>query len=808
MSSKTYLILGSGAMRIGQGGEFDYSGTACVKSLKSLGHRSIVLNPNPASIQGWDADVTYYLPLVKESVAKILREQKPDGVFLGFGGQTALNLGIACESLFLKHEVLVCGTTLESILNTEDREKFSRRLKEHGFPQPPWIKTDHVSEALDFLDKYQQVILRKDYSLGGDQAQIIHSPKDLVKAFHGTGSLYLSAVLNGFLEIETEVLRDKMGTKILVASLENLDHLGIHTGDSVVVSPVQTIGDFIWQKIRSMALELAEIFQIVGECNLQFALNPKTDELYVIEMNARLSRSSALASKAVFYPIASIATRLCLGELLHQIPHPYQSSLSATWEPAMNYVAVKMPHWDWEKIGGVPYERGPAMRSIGESLAFGEHLGEAFQKIGFTADSPLLTKTLYPELLQELMVKSPVSNWHIKKVNSLSSHEEFGKAPFYCSSEPGKPFFPLSREVGQKVILVLSPGPYKIGSGIEFEWNLVWSLRTLRELGYKVVLIQPNPATVSSDPEESDRLYVEELSLPKILHIARMERVDAVLVSAAAQIGALLAEGLFQAGLPLFGSPIGSILMCENRDRFCEFLQKLQLPQPEFRHCARWQDCQDFANMFGYPLLLRPSFVLGGSGMRIVTSESEILEAEFPCLATRYLQGFIEYEVDCVSNGSNLLLHCIHEIYSQDGVHGGSSPSISPPKKLSLGHQETILHWAEIFIKELGISGGFNFQVLCHNNQLYIIELNLRFSRTFACSSLVKSINFVKAAILAICSQPFELLLQESKCLHRTPVFSEHAMRFFGPRPNIQMLATGEEVCLEPAPLNLEVFFG
>jgi len=780
MSSRTYLIFGSGAMRIGQGGEFDYSGTVCVRTLKSLGHKTVVLNPNPASIQGWEADITYYLPLVTDSVKRILGEQKIHGVFLGFGGQTALNLGIACLPIFLEHGVLICGTSPESIMATEDRELFSKRLEQHNFPQPPWIKTNSPKDALDFLKKYQKVLLRKDYSLGGSFAQITDC-KEVIHRSIKLGAVYLSACLDGFIEIETEVLRDSLGTKIVVASLQNLDPLGIHTGDSVVVSSVQTLSDRVWQKIRSMALGLSETFAIVGECNLQFAYSPLTDEVYVIEMNARLSRSSALASKAVHYPIALIATRLCLGERLHKIPHPYQSSLSAVWEPAMNYVALKIPHWDWDKIGGTPWVRGPHMRSIGESLVLGKCLGEALQKTEIFLTNPSLSQSFYPT-----------------QINSLSSHKEFENAPFYLSASIKSTFLPVPRGNDQNTILVLSPGPYQIGSGIEFEWNLVWSLKTLRKLGYKVILIQPNPATVSSDPDESDRLYIESLSLPAVLQIAKLEKVDSVFVAAAAQIGARLAQGICQAGYLLFGSRLESILTCENRQRFSEFLRANVLPQPEFYQCNNQEDFLIFASLTGYPILLRPSFVLGGQGMQIVTSKKDLSGAIFPCLATRYLWDFIEYDIDCVANGSELLLYCIHEVKSQNGIHAGNSISISPPTKLSPQNQKTILEWARVLIHKLGISGGFNFQVLLHQNQLYIIELNLRFSRSFACSSLVRSQNFVEASIQAMCSKSYRIFSNPGfKTVVKTPVFSEHAMSFTEARPDIQMLATGEEVHLE-----------
>jgi len=350
----------------------------------------------------------------------------------------------------------------------------------------------------------------------------------------------------------------------------------------------------------------------------------------------------------------------------------------------------------------------------------------------------------------------------------------------------------------QNTILVLSPGPYQIGSGIEFEWNLVWSLKTLRKLGYKVILIQPNPATVSSDPDESDRLYIESLSLPAVLQIAKLEKVDSVFVAAAAQIGARLAQGICQAGYLLFGSRLESILTCENRQRFSEFLRANVLPQPEFYQCNNQEDFLIFASLTGYPILLRPSFVLGGQGMQIVTSKKDLSGAIFPCLATRYLWDFIEYDIDCVANGSELLLYCIHEVKSQNGIHAGNSISISPPTKLSPQNQKTILEWARVLIHKLGISGGFNFQVLLHQNQLYIIELNLRFSRSFACSSLVRSQNFVEASIQAMCSKSYRIFSNPGfKTVIKTPVFSEHAMSFTEARPDIQMLATGEEVHLE-----------
>ncbi len=899
---KKILVLGSGGLRIGQAGEFDYSGTQAIKAIKEEKISTVLVNPNIATVQTDQemADEVYLLPLSPDIVAKIIEKERPDGILLSFGGQTALNLGMKLEEMgmFKKFNVSVLGTPISAIRLTEDRDLFKKSLSKIGVKSPKSIAASSVKEALVAAQKIgYPVMMRSGFSLGGLGSGKIQNKQEMEiragEALSGTPQILIEEYLFGWKELEYEIVRDGLDNAITVCNMENMDPMGIHTGESIVVAPSQTLTNREYHSLREIAIKSARHFGIVGECNIQYALNPKNGDYRVIEMNARLSRSSALASKATGYPLAFVAAKLALGFTLAEIKNAVTKKTVAFFEPALDYVVVKIPRWDIHKFRSADRRIGTEMKSVGEVMAIGRSFPEALQKAARMLNIGASGITDYPHPIDNLKGEiahatdrrlfalyqffkkggsvdeahrmSQIDRWFLHHIHQIAKWEQKLKknplsAPIlketkklgFSDKAIGKiknidtkkvrhqrikhgvtPFIKqidtLAGEFDAKTnylyltyhgashdiqpsekppVVVLGSGPYCIGSSVEFDWCAVNTCRTLRNLTEETIIINSNPETVSTDYDESDRLYFEELTLERVQDIADFEHPKGIIVSVGGQIANNLAPKLHEAGYPLLGTSAESIDMAENRQKFSSLLTKLGVDQPAWTTVTSLANAKKFAVKKGYPLLIRPSYVLSGAAMNIVSSDEELerflaeatrISPDYPVVMSEFITDAKELEIDGVAKDGKIVIEAITEHVENAGVHSGDATIVLPPQRLYL---ETIRRTKKItrgIVKALKITGPFNIQFIAKNNAIQVIECNIRASRSFPFVSKVTDHNLIDIATRVMLGQyspaPYETLELDYVGV-KTPQFSYHRLKGANPVAHVEMASTGEVACL------------
>ncbi len=895
---KSALILGSGGLRIGQAGEFDYSGSQAIKALKEEGIRTLLVNPNIATVQT-DPDMVdevYLEPLTISSIEKIIIKERPSSILLSFGGQTALNLGLELDRLGIlkKHKVTVLGTPIEAIRLTEDRELFKQHLESMGILCPKSIAVTSVEEALLAAQQIgYPLMMRSGFSLGGLGSGRIDSDAMLIKQAHaalqGAPQILIEEYLLGWKEFEYEIVRDAADQALAICNMENFDPMGIHTGESIVVAPIQTLNNDEVQLLRTIAIQCARHFQIQGECNVQFALDPKSGQYRVIEMNARLSRSSALASKATGYPLAFVAAKLALGYRLDEITNAITKKTTAFFEPALDYIVVKIPRWDTQKLKTADRTIGTEMKSVGEVMAIGRTFPEALQK-GIrmlnidsqgiddppeSIDKPLddirhpTDRRLFA-IYQALQTKETLSTiadlshidlWFLEQIRELALFQNhlikhkltpallkqakqlgFSDAsiarlkkikekqvrqlrikhkitPFFKQIDTLAGEFDAKTNYlyatyhaqchdivpsAKKPIIVLGSGPYCIGSSVEFDWCAVNMARTLRNLGAETILINSNPETVSTDFDESDRLYFEELTFERVQDIASFETPYGLIVSVGGQIANNLAYPLHTAGYPLLGTKASSIDKAENRDTFSSLLKTLHIDQPPWQRVTTLKNAQDFARQVGYPILIRPSYVLSGAAMNVVTSDEELekylkeaalFSPDHPVVLSQFIENAKELEIDGVAQRGELIISAISEHVENAGVHSGDATLVLPPQRLYLETIRRAKNITRAIVKALYITGPFNIQFIAKDNAIQVIECNVRASRSFPFVSKVTGHNLIEltAQILLDKYTPrsFETLELDYVGV-KTPQFSYKRLKGADPVANVEMASTGE----------------
>ena len=894
----TLLLLGSGGLRIGQAGEFDYSGSQAIKALKEVGIRVVLVNPNIATVQTQIADEVYLQPLNVPTVTKIIEQERPEGVLLGFGGQTALNLGLKLAELgvFEQYGVQVLGTSIESIRCAEDRHLFKQALTEIDVKTAHSYVAHSVDEALDAAKKIgYPVMLRAGFSLGGLGSGIVDDEAALKQhaqvAFHAVDQILIEECLLGWHEFEYEIVRDHAGQTITVCNMENLDPMGVHTGESIVVAPSQTLNNHEYHLLRNIAIQVANHFKIIGECNIQYCVNPVTRDYRVIEINPRLSRSSALASKATGYPLAFIAAKLSLGALLHELTNSVTKETVAFFEPALDYIVVKIPRWDTHKLKDADRRIGTEMKSVGEVMAIGRSFEEALQKaVGMLAigaydlsDYPYDIadpehEVRYPTdrrlfalyeffksggTVEQAHAHSNINSWFLKGIyrivqcakqlanetltepllrvakqmgfsdHSIAAFQDLDPAAIRERRKATgilpvvKQIDTLAGEFDAKTnylyvtyhgiehdvepnngVIVLGSGPYSIGSSVEFDWCAVNTVKTLRRLGYTAVLINSNPETVSTDYDESDRLYFEQLSFERVQDIADLEQPKGIIVSVGGQIANTLALPLTNAGYPILGTLPDAIDNAENRERFSSLLNTLGVDQPAWTRVTTLEHAKTFSRKVGYPVLIRPSYVLSGAAMNVVYDEAALdaylqdatrISPDAPVVISKFIEEGKELEIDGVADAGKVVVEVISEHIENAGVHSGDATIVLPPQRLYL---ETIRRTKAItrrVVDALSITGPFNIQFIAKNNAIQVIECNLRASRSFPFVSKVTDHNLIALATQAIMGQPitgsFETLELDYVAV-KTPQFSYHRLKGADPVAHVEMASTGEVVCV------------
>ncbi len=906
---KKVLLLGSGGLSIGQAGEFDYSGSQAIKALKEEGIRVILINPNIATIQTSKnfADEVYFLPVTASFVEKIIAKEKPDGILLSFGGQTALNCGIELHKsgTLAKHRVRVLGTPIETIIATEDRALFVEKLSEIGVKAPRSTAVSSVSDGLNAARKIGfPVIVRVAYALGGLGSGFCKNEKELEShlklALTYSEQALVEESLKGWKEVEYEVMRDSKDNCMTVCNMENLDPLGIHTGESIVVAPSQTLTDSEYHKLRELSIKVIRHLGVIGECNIQFALDPYSEDYRVIEVNARLSRSSALASKATGYPLAFIAAKLVIGKSLTEIPNPVTGVTKAFYEPAMDYVVVKFPRWDSEKFWNVEREIGSSMKSVGEAMAIGRKFEEALQKavrminprVSLT-EHPFAFTDLKKELerptdkrifallsaleqgysVDEVFKLTMIDKWFLYKIQNIIKMRVELKKQLHGPISPellrsakelgfsdrqiakcvmGKDDFksemrirgirkkhsitPVTKQIDtlaaeypcrtnylyltyngteddirpkKKGIIVLGGGAYSIGSSVEFDWCCVECVKTLRKEKIPSVVINYNPETVSTDYDESDRLYFDELSLERVLDIYDKEKPSGLVLSFGGQIPNNLALPLSKCGVKILGTKPKSIDIVEDRHKFSKILDELGLDQPEWKELTSLKDAKEFCFRVGYPIIIRPSYVLSGSAMSVVYSEEDLeeflkkattLSKEHPVVLTKFITEAKEIDMDLVAVNGEIRAYAISEHVENAGVHSGDATLVTPAQKLYIETVRQIKWISRKVMRHLKITGPVNFQFLAKENKIKIIECNLRASRSFPFVSKVYGINFIELATKAILGKKVERADTRAFDLDyvgvKAPQFSFTRLRGADPLLGVEMASTGEVACL------------
>ncbi len=900
------LILGSGAIRIGQAGEFDYSGSQAIKAMKEEGIETVLVNPNIATIQTSDylADKVYFLPIDAPFVEKVIKKERPDGILLGFGGQTALNVGVelAEKNVFKNHDVEVLGTPIEAILNTEDRDLFVKKIKEINLLVPKSEAVSSVEEAAKAAERIgYPVMCRIAYALGGLGSGVVYDKEQLValtkKAFSFTKQILIEEYFGGWKEIEYEVVRDSCDNCIVVCSMENVDPMGIHTGESIVVAPVQTLTAPENFKLRALSIKVIRHLGIVGECNIQFALDPQSEDYRIIEVNGRLSRSSALASKATGYPLAFIATKLALGYSLTELRNIITEETSACFEPALDYVVLKYPRWDLQKFRGVSLSLGSEMKSVGEVMAIARGYEEALQKAIRMLDvgmnglvcNDIQFNDLESELkeptdkrmfaiaeairrgysIDRIYELSKVDPWFLHKMKNIvevedklrsykledlpvtelkqakqkgfsdlqiamltgSSEKEVREArkkegilprvkqiDTLAAEYPARTNYlyltyngsedDLDFEEENKVV-VLGGGAYRIGSSVEFDWCCVNAVIALKDLSYPTIMINCNPETVSTDYDICDKLYFEELSFERILDICEKENPLGVMISMGGQIPNSLALPLHHAGVPILGTSPVSIDGAEDRHKFSQLLDRLGVDQPQWKELTSIKEAEEFASRVGYPVLVRPSYVLSGVAMSIALGKEELrqylkkasqVSKEHPVVISKFITGAKEIEIDAVAKRGDLYCYAISEHVENAGVHSGDATMVLPPQRTYLETMRRIKAIAGKIAEALNITGPFNIQFIAKDNEVKVIECNLRASRSFPFVSKVFRINFVDLATRISMGKPVPRIDRSSFDLDyvgvKAPQFSFTRLKGSDPVLGVEMASTGEVACL------------
>ncbi len=904
---KTVLVLGSSALKIGEAGEFDYSGSQAIKALKEEGIRTVLINPNVATIQTSEhlADEIYFIPVTPEFVEKVIEREKPDGILLGFGGQTALNCGVELyrRGLLERHGVRVLGAPIEAILDTEDRERFVARLGEIGIDVPRSRPTTSIAEAVAAGDEIgYPCMARVAFALGGLGSGICRNPAELEalahRAFAHTGQVLVEEYLKGWKEIEYEVMRDAADNCITVCNMENIDPMGIHTGESLVVAPSQTLDDEEYHLLREVAIRVVRHLGIVGECNIQYALSPEGKGYRVIEINARLSRSSALASKATGYPLAFVAAKLALGKTLTEIPNSVTRSTCACFEPALDYVVVKAPRWDFRKFPGVKEQIGSAMKSVGEVMAIGRRFEEALQKAlrmtetgarglvlndrmhfddlptalaepterrifavaaaiseGMSTegihrithiDRWFLDKiagvveieerlrshtldTLDRELLEEakqhgfsdaqvaaaigtdeasVLARRHAFSLHpwVKQIDTLAAEYPAATNYLYLTYNGAEDDVVYDQE---GTVLILGPGAYRIGSSVEFDWCCVNAARTLRSLGYRTLMVNHNPETVSTDYDECDRLYFDELSFEAVTEIYRKEAPLGIILSMGGQVPNNLALRCSEAGMRVLGTSPRSIDRAENRDSFSRLLEELDVPQPAWQELTSVEATRRFTAEHGYPVIVRPSYVLSGAAMAVAANDEELntflgkavdISPDYPVVVSKFIENAKEIDVDAVARDGELVCWAVSEHVENAGVHSGDATLVLPPQRTYLETMRRIRVITTQVARSLNITGPFNIQFLAKDNRVMVIECNLRASRSFPFVSKVLKRNFIDAATRVMMGRAVAAddrsFLDLDYVGVKAPHFSFTRLEGADPTLGVEMASTGEVACL------------
>ena len=916
---KKVLLLGSGALKIGEAGEFDYSGSQALKALKEEGIETVLINPNIATVQTSEgvADKIYFLPVTPYFVEKVIDKERPDGVLLSFGGQTALNCGVALSQggVVEKYGVQVLGTPVQAIMDTEDRELFVKKLDEIN------VKTIK-SEACENIEQARQaardlgypVIIRAAYALGGLGSGFCDNEEELnvlaEKAFSFSPQVLVEKSLKGWKEVEYEVVRDRFDNCITVCNMENFDPLGIHTGESIVIAPSQTLTNSEYHKLRELAIRIIRHIGIVGECNVQYAFDPESEDYRVIEVNARLSRSSALASKATGYPLAFVAAKLGLGYGLFDLKNSVTKTTSAFFEPALDYVVCKIPRWDLGKFHGVDRELGSSMKSVGEVMAIGRTFEEAIQKglrmigqgmHGFVENKELviadIDKALREPTDKRIFVISKamragytvdqihdltkIDKWFLYKLENImqtskelhewgNNHIQLSELPkelLYKAKRQGFSDFQVARAIGyqgemedgilavrayrkaigvlpvvkqidtlaaeypaqtnylyltysgvandvhylgdHKSIVVLGSGAYRIGSSVEFDWCGVQALNTIREEGYRSVMINYNPETVSTDYDMCDRLYFDELTFERVMDILDLENPHGIIVSTGGQIPNNLAMRLDAQKVNILGTSAKSIDNAEDRDKFSAMLDRIGVDQPEWSALTSMDDINAFIQKVGFPVLVRPSYVLSGAAMNVCSNQDELerflqlaanVSKKHPVVVSQFIEHAKEVEMDAVAQNGEIIVYAISEHIEFAGVHSGDATIQFPPQKLYVETVRRIKRISRQIAKELNISGPFNIQFLARDNDIKVIECNLRASRSFPFVSKVLKINFIELATKVMLGLPVEKpeknLFELDYVGIKASQFSFNRLQKADPVLGVDMASTGEVGCL------------
>ncbi|MEB1810021.1 MAG: carbamoyl-phosphate synthase large subunit [Bacillaceae bacterium] len=902
---KKILVIGSGPIVIGQAAEFDYAGTQACQALKEEGYEVILINSNPATIMTDTtmADRVYIEPITYEFVSRIIRQERPDGLLATLGGQTGLNMAVELEEsgILKEYDIELLGTHLDAIKRAEDRDLFRTLMNELNEPVPDSDIVHNLEEAYRFVERVgYPIIVRPAYTLGGTGGGLVYNEEDLIEIV--TSGLKYSPVtqclleksIAGFKEVEYEVMRDGKDQAIVVCNMENIDPVGVHTGDSIVVAPSQTLSDREYQMLRNSSLKIIRALGIEGGCNVQFALDPDSYQYYIIEVNPRVSRSSALASKATGYPIAKIAAKIAAGYALDEIMNPITKTTYASFEPALDYVVSKIPRWPFDKFESANRTLGTQMKATGEVMAIGRNLeesllkairsleagvfhlersgletlenvelekriavadderlfviGEAFRR-GYTVqklwelskidhfflhkmeDIVKLEQSLKDnkgniELLTEAKEKgfadiTIAKLWEMEEGELFDLREQKGIMPVYkmvdtCAAEfeSATPYFYGTYEdenesfiSDKKSILVLGSGPIRIGQGIEFDYATVHTVWAIKEAGYEAIIINNNPETVSTDFSTSDKLYFEPLTLEDVMHVIRQEQPEGVIVQFGGQTAINLAEGLSARGVKILGTALEDMDRAEDRDKFENTLQELGIPQPLGKTATSVDQAVKIATDIGYPVLVRPSYVLGGRAMEIVYKEAELLNymenavkinPKHPVLIDRYLTGK-EIEVDAISDGENVYIPGIMEHIERAGVHSGDSIAVYPPQTLSAEIKEKVIERTISLARGLNIVGLLNIQFVLHENEVYVLEVNPRSSRTVPFLSKITGVAMANIATKAILGKKLPELGYETgyhpegkEVSVKVPVFSFAKLRRVDISLGPEMKSTGE----------------
>ncbi len=908
-SIQSILVIGSGPIVIGQAAEFDYSGTQGCRALREEGYKVILVNNNPATIMTDEvnADTVYFEPLTVESLEKIIAKERPDGLLATLGGQTGLNLAFSLSEAGIldKYNVKVLGTHIESIKKGEDREAFRSLMNELNEPVPDSEIVTTVEEAKTFAEKVGfPVIVRPAYTLGGTGGGIAHELQQLEELTKNGLSespitqCLIEKSIAGYKEIEYEVMRDKKGTCITICNMENIDPVGVHTGDSIVVAPSQTLTDEEYQMLRAASIQIISALGIIGGCNIQFALDPFSKNYYLIEVNPRVSRSSALASKATGYPIAKMAAKLAVGYTLDELVNPVTGKTFASFEPALDYVVVKFPRFPFDKFTDVPTTLGTQMKATGEVMAIDRNLESAIQKAVHSLEGdnkslrlPAIVNKSGDELLQlvengsenrffavlellrrgttvgelhsiskidlffletfkvlvdteEKIQQTALNDFtvefmqnikekgysdqyiaflcHVEEWMVRAKRKELGIIPSYkcvdtCAGEfAAQTAYYYSSYFGEneldvsekQKVLILGSGPIRIGQGIEFDYSSVHGIFALQDEGYETILMNNNPETVSTDYEIADKLFFEPLTLEHVLNVIEAEKVDQVMVQFGGQTAINLAQGLEAAGISIVGITHDIIDQLEDRDRFYQLLEKTNIPHIPGEIAVNAEELVEKAKVIGYPVLIRPSYVIGGKGMLVITDEDELVlflkditKDTYPLLIDAYVPG-LEIEVDLLSDGDEILIPTIVEHIEKAGVHSGDSHAIMPAVSLTEDNKKTVETYATKIVRELDFKGIMNIQFVISNNQIYVLEVNPRASRTVPVISKITGIPMAQLASKLVLGRSLQEVTSESGLLRdlpfytvKYPVFSTYKL-LGDPTVGPEMKSTGEGISI------------